>query len=145
MVAINLTLAFQSRWLFAMNNAERCATVPELMQAVARAPRGVSAADRAWQMREHWVNILINGMPPTLADFQQDQERQRALAKDIEDRSKALGREGERLTRQAKAAAHDGSQLHGELACDPAPSYGDELNRLRASGPTRGEGNTLSS
>ena len=133
MVAINLTLAFQSRWLFAMNNAERCATVPELMQAVARAPRGVSAADRAWQMREHWVNILIKGMPPTLADFQQDQERQRALAKNIEDRSKALGREGERLTRQATAAAHDGSQLHGELASDPAPSYGDELNRLCAS------------
>ena len=47
MVAINLTLAFQSRWLFAFNNAERCATVPELMQAVVRAPRGVSAADRA--------------------------------------------------------------------------------------------------
>ena len=46
-----------------MNNAERCATVPELMQAVARAPRGVSAADRAWQMREHRVNILIKGMP----------------------------------------------------------------------------------
>ena len=133
MVAINLTLAFQSRWLFAFNNAERFATVPELMQAVARAPRGVSAADRAWQMREHWVNILIKGMPPTLADFQRDQERQRALAKDIEDRSKALGHEGERLTRQAKAAAHDGLQLHGELASDPAPSYGDELNRLRAS------------
>jgi len=80
MVAINLTLAFHSRWLFAERNADYFATVSELMQAVARAPRGVSAADRAWQMREHWVNILIDGKPPTLADCKKDQERQRGLA-----------------------------------------------------------------
>ena len=60
-VAINIEHNFHSRWLFTSSHGLRVSLSSELMQLLARVPRGPNPAARAAQLADHRIYVVFDG------------------------------------------------------------------------------------
>ena len=126
-VAINIELNFLSRWLFTSSHGLLVSLSSELMQLLARVPRGPDAAARADQLTDHRIHVVFNGDHPPVAQPKgaSDSARLGSLKRKFDAAGEAA-LDDERRAADARLA------LTG-VASTVAPSFDGGHNTLRAS------------
>ena len=126
-VAINIEHKFLARWLFTSSHGQFVSLSSELMQLLARVPRGVDPVARADQLTDHRIHVLFDGNEPTVArpTGPSDAARQATLKRTFDQR-------GVQLLGEERQAVQARLTTTGVPSAEPAPSGGDALNSLRA-------------
>ena len=126
-VAINIELPFYRRWLFTFKCGLFVSAASELMQSVARVPRGTREQQK--QRIEHSdIRVLFDGDRPGLDIHRGDPFTER----EQEEIERDYAADGEAALREQTRCDQALVELEGVVSAPPVPSFAAPLNALRA-------------
>lgn len=126
-VAVNVTLPFLARWLFTC--ASESSSASELMQTVARVPRGTPEEQHA-QLEDAAIYTLFAGNPPLVDAAPKPKHTDlQAIEKKAQDLTEA-GWQSRQVELRATAAR---LRVYHESSAEPVPQLSMPYNELRAS------------
>jgi len=126
-VAINIEHNFHARWLFTSSHGQFVSLSSELMQLLARVPRGVDPSARAEQLTDHRIYVLFDGNHPNVSQPDPQGAAARCAA-----HKRSLDQSGTELEEEERRAAAARLALTGIPSATPAPRGGNALNMLKA-------------